>query len=358
MYNILSIFTGAGGIDIGFHGDFEFLGKKFPKLKFETKVAFDLNEFACKSLKRNQKYFPNTDVLHGNILTYDINSIKLDNVDVLLGGFPCVTFSMIGNRKGVEDDINGKLYESYANYVEHFKPKVFLAENVKGMLSANNGEAIKIIKKRFEDTGYNIKVYLVNFADLGVPQKRERVIFIGIRKDISTPFLSPEITHENKNITTEEAFEDVNNVLFNNEHLNSNELTIKRIAAIPEGGNFKDLPPELAIKASMSNIYKRLDRKKPSYTLIANGGGGTMCYHYSEPRALTNRERARIQSFPDDYIFIGNFLEVRKQIGNAVPCVGAYSFAKSIQNLLDGKYEFDINKKYLKEINIIDMKEK
>jgi len=115
-----------------------------------------------------------------------------------------------------------------------------------------------------------------------------------------------------------------------------NELatTTAKLKAIPEGGNFKDLPPELAVKALMSNIYRRLERKKPAYTVLASGGGGTWTYHYEEPRALTNRERARLQTFPDDLIFKGSNTEVRRQIGNAVPAVGVYPFAKEIERLL------------------------
>ncbi len=110
--------------------------------------------------------------------------------------------------------------------------------------------------------------------------------------------------------------------------------TTEKLKAIPEGGNFKNLPPHLAIKGLMSNIYRRLDRKKPAYTLLASGGGGTWMYHYEEPRALTNRERARIQTFPDDFIFKGSNSEVRRQIGNAVPPVGIYPFAKEIERIL------------------------
>jgi len=111
--------------------------------------------------------------------------------------------------------------------------------------------------------------------------------------------------------------------------------TTAKLEAIPEGGNFKDLPPKLAIKGLMSNIYRKLDRKKPAYTVLASGGGGTWTYHYQEPRALTNRERARLQTFPDDLIFKGSNTEVRRQIGNAVPAVGIYLFAKCIQSVLD-----------------------
>ncbi|WNL30366.1 DNA cytosine methyltransferase [Aliarcobacter cryaerophilus] len=335
-YKIISTFTGAGGLDIGFHGDFNFLGKKFNKLKFETKYALDINSDACKTLEHDNKYFKNTKVLNENIIDFDYRDIPNENFDVLLGGFPCVTFSVVGKQAGVKDDINGKLYERYASYVEYFKPKVFLAENVKGILSANKGEAVKIIKKRFEDTGYKLKIFLVNFADFGVPQLRERVLFIGIRKDIKTDFIPPEFTHKNKHLTSLDAFKDIDKNCINNNFMKISDATKEKLAAIPEGGNFKDLPEHLAVKGLMSNIYRRLDRNKPAYTLIASGGGGTWHYHYEEPRALTNRERARLQSFPDDLIFMGTNTEVRRQIGNAVPAVGIYPFAERIQNVLDG----------------------
>jgi len=346
MYKILSIFTGGGGLDIGFHGDFNYLNKKFKKLNFSTITSLDINKDACTTILNNKKYFPQTTVLNENIIEYDINKIKNKEYDVLLGGFPCVTFSIVGNRKGVKDDLNGKLYESYAKYVEHFKPKVFLAENVKGILSANKGEAIKIIKKRFEKTGYKIKIFSVNFADFGVPQLRERVLFIGIRKDITTNFIPPEKLFDKSNyITTLEAFKNINTKCENHVFMKQQASTTEKLMAIPEGGNFKDLPEHLSIKAMMSNIYRRLDRNKPAYTVIASGGGGTWTYHYEEPRALTNRERARLQSFPDDFYFKGTNTEIRRQIGNAVPPVGIYPFAERIQNVLDGiEPKFDKNK--------------
>lgn len=336
MYKILSTFTGGGGLDIGFKGDFHFLNNYFGKLNFKTEVSLDINEDACKTIKNNKKYFENTLVLNKNIIDYDYKEIPDKNFDVLLGGFPCVTFSVVGKQKGIKDDVNGKLYESYASYVEYFKPKVFLAENVKGILSANKGEAVKIIKKRFEDTGYKLKIFLVNFADFGVPQLRERVIFIGVRSDIKTEFIPPEFTHKNNHITVLQSFENLNKNCENHIYMKQTEKTTEKLAAIPEGGNFKDLPKHLSVKGLMSNIYRKLHRDKPAYTVIASGGGGTWTYHYEEPRALTNRERARLQSFPDDLIFKGNNTEIRRQIGNAVPPVGIYPFAQRIQNVLDG----------------------
>ncbi len=336
MYKIISTFTGAGGLDIGFHGGFHFLGNDYPRLKFTTEVSLDINADACKTIEADDRYFPHTKVFNENIIAYDYTKIPNHHYDVLLGGFPCVTFSVVGKQAGIKDDVNGKLYESYARYVEYFRPKVFLAENVKGILSANKGEAVKIIKKRFEDTGYRLKIFLVNFADFGVPQLRERVLFIGVRDDITTEFVPPEYTHKAKPITVLEALKDIDPKCPNHRFMKQLASTTAKLEAIPEGGNFKDLPPHLAVKGLMSNIYRRLDRHKPAYTVIASGGGGTWTYHYEEPRALTNRERARLQGFPDDFIFQGSNTEIRRQIGNAVPPVGIYPFAQRIEAVLDG----------------------
>jgi len=333
-FKIFSTFTGAGGLDIGFHGDFHFLKHYFPKLNFKTVQALEINKQACETLKNDNKYFKDTDVIEGDITKIDPKKFKNEKYDVLLGGFPCVTFSVVGKQVGLKDDLNGKLYESFVNFVETLQPKVFLAENVKGILSANKGEAIKIITKRFEDTGYKLKVQLVNFADYGVPQLRQRVLFIGIRKDINDEFSIPKPTHEKNHVTVEEAFKKINKKCVNNNLMKQLPTTTAKLEAIPEGGNFRDLPPELAIKGLMSNIYRKLDRKKPAYTLLASGGGGTWTYHYEEPRALTNRERARLQTFPDDLTFKGSNTEVRRQIGNAVPAVGVYPFAKEIERIL------------------------
>lgn len=335
-YKILSTFTGAGGLDIGFHGGFRFLDKYYSELPFETVVASDINLDACHTLSADNKYFKDTDVICADITKYDYKQIKGD-FDVLLGGFPCVTFSVVGKQAGITDNKNGQLYESYAKYVEHFRPKVFLAENVKGILSANKGEAVKIIKQRFEIQGYKLKVFLVNFADFGVPQLRQRVLFIGVRDDIKTEFIPPEFTNLNNHVTVQEAFKGITKDMPNNELLNITARTTAMLKLIPPGGNYKDLiGTPYQVKGLMSNIYRRLKADEPSYTMIASGGGGTWTYHYDEPRPLTNRERARIQTFPDDLVFKGTTTEVRRQIGNAVPAVGIYHFARRIADVLNG----------------------
>lgn len=337
-YKIFSTFTGAGGLDLGFHGGFSYLNTDCSELKFYTSHAIEVDKFACETLKANKKYFSHTKIINGDINEIKPEQFLTEDYDILLGGFPCVTFSIVGKRAGIKDDKNGKLYESFAKYLEILRPKVFIAENVKGILSANKGEAIKIIKKRFDIDGYNLKIYLVNFAKFGIPQIRERVIFVGIRKDIKTPFIPPCPTHSKETyVSCSKAFEKIPEQCHNNDKLKISKNVENRLKLIPEGGNYKDVEnTKFAVKGLMSNIYRRLDRNKPSYTVIASGGGGTWGYHYKENRPLTNRERARLQGFPDDFIFCGNNAEVRRQIGNAVPPAGIYLFAKRVENVLDG----------------------
>ena len=340
-FKIFSTFTGAGGLDIGFHGDFDFLGRYFPKLPFTTEYALEYNKDAINSLDKNKKYFTNTKLLHKDItenIEKELLKYKPKEYDIFLGGFPCVTFSVVGKQEGLKNDKDGQLYESFAKYVERLQPKVFIAENVKGILSANKGEAVKIIKKRFELDGYKLKIFLVNFADFGVPQLRERVLFIGIRNDIKTEFIPPEFTHKNNHITSKEAFKYLPKNCVHTQHLKVSDKVVERLKLIPQGKNFKAVEnTPYAIKGLMSNIYRRLHEDEPAYTVIASGGGGTWGYHFKEHRPLTNRERARLQSFPDDYNFQGSTTEVRRQIGNAVPPVGIYPFAERIACLLKGE---------------------
>ncbi|MFX4232763.1 DNA cytosine methyltransferase [Aliarcobacter butzleri] len=340
-FKIFSTFTGAGGLDIGFHGDFNFLGRYFPKLPFTTEYALEYNKDAITSLDKNKKYFTNTKLLHKDItenIEQELLKYKPKEYDIFLGGFPCVTFSVVGKQEGIKNDKDGQLYESFAKYVERLQPKVFIAENVKGILSANKGEAVKIIKKRFELDGYRLKIFLVNFADFGVPQLRERVLFIGIRNDIKTEFIPPEFTHKNNHVTSKEAFKNLPKNCIHTQHLKVSDKVVERLKHIPQGENYKAVENTLyAVKGLMSNIYRRLHENEPAYTVIASGGGGTWGYHFKEHRPLTNRERARLQSFPDDYNFQGSTTEVRRQIGNAVPPVGIYPFAQRIANLLKGE---------------------
>jgi len=344
---IISLFSGCGGLDLGFH-----------KCGYETVWANDFNEWAAQTFTHNFG-----DVMHcGNIEDIDPYTDKsIPDCDIILGGFPCQDFSMIWKRPGLDGE-RGNLYKSFLRFIDAKKPKAFVAENVKGLLSANKGKAIETIIKDFESIapGYLVKIQLYNFAGYGVPQLRERVLIVGIRKDTEFGFVHPKATHGLNRIpyvTAGEALEGSENVPFNNERMNIQPKTIEKLKMISEGGNFTDISKEhpLYVKGMISHVYRRIHREEPSKTIIAAGGGGTWGYHYPEPRALTNRERARLQSFPDNFYFVGSNAEVRRQIGNAVPPDGVHALAKTLLPLFSNNYARvdlkELNKK-LKEMSI------
>ncbi|MFZ3063756.1 MAG: DNA cytosine methyltransferase, partial [Nitrospirota bacterium] len=260
----------------------------------------------------------------------------------------------IWKRPGLNGE-RGNLYKSFLRFVDAKKPKAFIAENVKGLLSANNRNAIEQMISDFESIapGYLIKPKLYNFADYGVPQFRERVLIVGIRIDTGFDFKHPKPTHGPKAgkpyVTAGEALKDAEKVKFNNEKMNALPKTVKMLELISEGGNYTDIPKDspLYVKGMISHVYRRIHRNEPAKTIIAAGGGGTWGYHYPEPRPLTNRERARLQSFPDDFEFLGSFTEIRRQIGNAVPPKGVAELAKALAPLFNGNYKkVDLSAQY------------
>ena len=229
------------------------------------------------------------------------------------------------------DGTFGPLYSYGVKALKLFKPMWFLAENVGGLRSANEGKALTKILSELRDAGYAITPHIYKFEDYGIPQARHRLIIVGIRNDIDVKFKVPSpAPYANIDNTCKNAIENppIPDNAFNNEFTKQSKQVVERLKHIKPGQNAftADLPEELQLKvkgAKISQIYKRLDPTKPSYTVTGSGGGGTHIYHWSEPRALTNRERARLQTFPDTYQFIGSKESVRKQIGMAVPCQGA-----------------------------------
>ena len=331
---ILSLFSGCGGLDLGFEqvGD------------YRTVWANDFKHEACETFKR---HFGNV-IVEGDIEQIDpYNNDSIPDCDLILGGFPCQDFSIIWKQPGLNGE-RGNLYKSFLRFVDAKKPKAFVAENVKGILTANKRKAIKQIIEDFQNIspGYVVIPHLYNFADYGVPEYRERVLIVGIRIDTGFNFSHPKPTHGKGEgllpyVTVGEAFEGVENVPHNNEFLKVQERTKMIISLIPEGGNFTDIPKDSPyyVKGMISHVYRRVHLGEPSKTIIAAGGGGTWGYHYPENRPLTNRERARIQAFPDDFIFYGSTTEVRRQIGNAVPPIGVNAIAKALKPLFFGEYE-------------------
>ena len=329
---IISLFSGCGGLDLGFH-----------QSGYETVWANDFEHQACESFKN---FFGQNIIVEGDIEKIDpYNDKSIPECDLILGGFPCQDFSMIWKRPGLNGE-RGNLYKSFLRFVDAKKPKAFVAENVKGLLTANNKKAIQQIIQDFENIlpGYIVTPKLYNFAEYGVPQFRERVLIVGVRIDTGFNFRHPEPTHGPKGklpyYTSGEAIDGATNVPFNNEYMNIADKTRELLKLIPEGGNFTDIPKDnpLYVKGMISHVYRRLKLDEPSKTIIAAGGGGTWGYHFPDPRPLTNRERARLQSFPDDFVFKGSISEVRKQIGNAVPPKGVRALAHALLPLFSGEY--------------------
>jgi len=344
----IGLFSGCGGLDLGFH-------------LYDYKIVWanDWDEWAVKTFRRNL----------GNIIhRRDIRRIDpykdrtIPNCDLILGGFPCQDFSIIWKRPGLKGD-RGNLYKCFLKFVDAKRPKAFVAENVKGLLSVNKYKAIETIINDFEsiNPGYLVKIQLYNFAEYGVPQFRERVLIVGIRLDTGFNFCHPAPTHGPRGkkpfVTAGEALKGVGEVPYNAEKMNIASTTIKKLKLIPEGGNFADIPKghPLYVKGMISHVYRRIHRNSPAKTIIAAGGGGTRGYHYPEPRPLTNRERARLQTFPDNFVFEGSIAEVRRQIGNAVPPEGVAELAKTLYPLFTGRYQkvdlYRINEE-LKEMSI------
>ena len=325
---LISLFSGCGGMDLPFH-----------KAGFKVVWAIDSNKYACKTFSRNI-----ADVIINDSIE-NIDIAQVPEAEICIGGFPCQDFSLIWKRPGLEGT-RGNLYTYFLDFVNQKKPKAFVAENVKGLLSANNYQAIKQIISDFESIapGYLVKPKLYNFADYGVPQFRQRLLLVGIRMDTGFNFVHPQPEYgQNRKKpyrTAGEALKNVEAVLDNNKHHKIQTRTVEILNRIKPGGNFSDIPKDSPyyVKGMISHIYRRIHPDKPSSTIIAGGGGGTWGYHYLEPRSLTNRERARLQTFPDDFVFEGSTTEVRRQIGNAVPPQGIAAVVEALIPLFKGDY--------------------
>lgn len=265
---------------------------------------------------------PNS-IIYGDVRNLDIDA--LEDIDAFAYGFPCNSFSNVGEHKGIANEKFGQLYWYGIKVLRKFKPKWFIAENVSGIRSAGNNDFHTIIND-MEESGYKLTVHLYKAELYGIPQKRHRVIIVGIRDDLNVTFRVPDpVIYKDVDISARTALSNIPPNSPNNEIRKISPNVAERLSFIKPGENIWQaehrLPENLKIKTKtrISQIYRKLDPDKPSYTITASGGGGTFGYHW-ENRELTNRERARIQTFPDDYKFSGNYSSVRKQIGMAVPC--------------------------------------
>ncbi|WP_417502771.1 DNA cytosine methyltransferase [Mitsuokella jalaludinii] len=345
MFRLGELFSGPGGLACGaMRAD---IGNDDYRIVHAW--ANDFDEATCQTYRHNIcKNDEDTSVYCGDVRDLDIsrdNPLFRDHpFNAFAFGFPCNDFSVVGEQKGF-DGTYGPLYTYGVRVLRLFQPQWFLAENVSGLASANKGGALPKIMKDLHDSGYRIYPHMYKFEEYGVPQARHRIIIIGIRNDFPYEFLPPAPTTPDATMymTSRQALENppIPHDAANNELPRMSKIVVERLKYIEPGQNAfnAELPPSLQLNvkgAKISQIYRRLDPDKPSYTVTGSGGGGTHIYHYEKNRALTNRERARLQTFPDDFIFKGTKEKVRRQIGMAVPCEGARQIFEAVMKTFAG----------------------
>lgn len=332
----IELFAGAGGLALGIE-----------KAGFETIGLIEFNKPAADTLKKNR---PEWNVICddiANISCLDLEeyfSIKKGELDLLSGGAPCQAFSYAGKRLGLEDT-RGTLFYHYAIFLQKLQPKMFLFENVRGLLTHDNGKTYKTMVSVFEDAGYSIQYKVLNAWDYGVAQKRERLITIGIRNDLkeSISFEYPT-PHEYKPV--------LRDVLQNVPESLGTRYSAKKEAIfslVPPGGYWRDIPEDIAkdymkscwfMGGGRTGILRRLSMDEPSLAVLTSPSQKqTDRCHPLEPRPFTVRENARCQSFPDEWEFCGTVGEQYKQVGNAVPVNLAYDIAVKIKESLEGVKE-------------------
>ena len=314
------LFCGPGGMGLGAKRAYVEDKRFIYQLKHQW--ACDADPDSCLTYQKNVS--PLGCVLNQDVRSLDIGSLA--GVDVFSYGFPCNDFSIVGEQKGIKGAF-GPLYKYGVEVLNQHNPKAFIAENVGGLVSANKGQAFACILQDLKNAGkgYRLVVHKYRFEEYGVPQMRHRIIITGIRRDLNLIFRIPRPTHTGQYVSVKEALE--NPPIYpgadNHHFIKVSNRVAERLKYIKPWRNIwnSDMPESLKIHSTtqLSHIYRRLDQNKPSYTITGSGGGGTYGYHWREHRPLTNRERARIQTFPDDFIFEGSSGSVRRQIGMAVP---------------------------------------
>ncbi len=302
-YSVISMFSGCGGMDLGFVGGFEVFGRRYQSLPFDVVWANDFNKEACKTYSKN--IHPR--IQHGDI--WEIIEQMPKSADVIVGGFPCQDISVNGKRAGVNGSRSG-LYRAMVEAIRVIKPKVFVAENVKALLK--HQEWLNQVLSDFSELGYNIEHALFRAADYGVPQTRERVFFVGTDPSLPRFEVPPPERDASTWMTAKEALGDLERL---SENPAINHIWSKANVS-PEQGN------------------RRLVAKRPGYTIRAECHGNIQ-FHYTKPRRISMREAARLQSFPDRFVFECGIREMERQIGNAVPPVLAWHVAKAVQRCLD-----------------------
>lgn len=314
---VASLFCGCGGTDVGLLGDFDFLGKHYDSNGMEIVYANDIDDNACNIFKENFGITPDSRDIR------DVKAEEIPEFDILTGGFPCQSFSIIAQnpkRLGVKDE-RGKLFFEMCRILRERQPKCFIAENVKGILTANKKSAFPLILKEFEDSGYDVQYRILNSANYGVPQKRERVIIVGFRKDLNIDFSFPdvEIEDENKFVSLKKVIE--NKV---DEKYFFSERAVAGMMKKRESMN----------KGRAQDINKPCNTVGAHLAKVSLNSTDPVLMEGKRYRRFTPREVARIQSFPDDFELVGSEAAQYRALGNAIPPVMFWYVAKAVKDNL------------------------
>jgi DNA (cytosine-5)-methyltransferase 1 len=308
-YSVLSLFSGCGGLDLGLLGGFNYLGKKYKNLNFKIIGSYDIDQKSIDTHNLN---------LNTNAHVSDLSKVptsELPIAQILTGGFPCQDFSSSGLKKGMSTE-RGQLFTVLRDYMKLHKPLIAVGENVPFLEKLDNGIALKTIKKEFEKVGYKVQVWKIYCPDYGLPQSRTRLFIICVRNDIEGFPDHPVPTHVFKHVSIDEALDDL--VVIEDETIpNQSQYFMATKATAGAGqGDQKSKKGELA------------------YTVRANAKA-RIHFHYSLDRRLTVRECARLQSFPDEFVFPHAAMNAMTQIGNAVPPIIGHVIGKQLQKFLD-----------------------
>lgn len=342
FYTVIDLFSGCGGLSLG-----------FINAGFDIKLGIDVWHDAIKTFNENH--------LSAQGIIADLQLVKptevsaqtgIKEIDLIIGGPPCQGYSIAGKR--IIDDERNQLYKAFVDFVKFYKPKAFLMENVANIMSIGKGAVKEIIIKDFEKLGYNIKADILKASDFGVPQNRRRAFFVGFKdrcdfefplpanRDFISSFDAISDLPEHSLIDGSDYLYDEKSEyqilmrehskgLFNHQTTNHSQKTINIISLVKDGGNYKDLPDEYRYTRNVNIAWTRLNSQKPSFTIDT---GHRHHFHYKFNRIPTVRESARIQSFPDCFVFYGSKTSQYKQVGNAVPPLLAKAIAEKIKKYL------------------------
>ena len=330
---VIELFAGAGGLTLGLE-----------KAGFETLLVSDNDKWCIKTLKQNK---PNWFVLEIDVQELSKNKVSTYlkytkyEVDLLSGGYPCQAFSYAGKKMGF-DDIRGTLFHDYAKILSEIKPKMFLAENVKGLLTHDQGRTLKVMINIFENENYRVIFKVLNAWDYGVAQKRERIVIVGVRNDIREK-IGSDFEFPEKD-SSKPVLKDILKNIPAGEYTPYSKEKKEVLSLVKPGGCWRDLPEQVAknymgnsffLGGGKTGIARRLSWEEPSLTILCSPSQKqTERCHPDEVRPLSIRESARIQDFPDTWEFAGSIAQKYKQIGNAVPVGFAFHIGNSIKTYL------------------------